>query len=93
MKKEKRNIDSKQVESQVTEFKTSWRDDYLKWICAFANTDGGRLIIGVDDNGNPIGIKDTKKLLEDLPNKFRDILGIIPSVIFEKKKGRDIITI
>ncbi|QPM69086.1 ATP-binding protein [Atribacter laminatus] len=93
MKKEKRNMDSKQVESQVTEFKPSWRDDYLKWVCAFANTDGGRLIIGVDDSGNPIGIKDTKKLLEDLPNKFRDILGIIPSVRFEKKKDMDIITI
>ncbi len=41
-------------ESQTTEFKSSWRDEYFKWICAFANTDGGKLIIGLDDNGNPI---------------------------------------
>ena len=80
-------------ESQTTEFKSSWRDEYLKWICAFANTEGGKLIIGLDDNGNPVGIKDAKKLLEDLPNKCRDILGIIPSVKSEKKKGKDIITI
>ncbi|MGD9552630.1 MAG: helix-turn-helix domain-containing protein, partial [Candidatus Caldatribacteriota bacterium] len=80
-------------ESQTTEFKSSWRDEYLKWICAFANTEGGKLIIGLDDNGNPLGIKDAKKLLEDLPNKCRDILGIIPSVKSEKKKGKDIITI
>lgn len=80
-------------ESQITEFKTSWRDEYLKWICAFANTDGGQLIIGVDDNGNPVGVENSKKLLEDLPNKFRDILGIIPSVRLKKKKGKDIITI
>lgn len=80
-------------ESQTTEFKTSWRDEYLKWICAFANTNGGRLLIGVDDNGNPVGLEDSKKLLEDLPNKFRDILGIIPSVRLETKKGKEIIAI
>ncbi|MEW6620375.1 MAG: ATP-binding protein [bacterium] len=38
----------------------------LSGFCAFANTDGGRLLIGVDDNGNPVGLKDSKKLLEDL---------------------------
>lgn len=80
-------------ESHAIEFKSSWRDEYLKWICAFANSDGGILTIGVDDNGNPVGVKDSKKLLEDLPNKCRDILGIIPSVKLEKKKGKDIITI
>ena len=78
-------------ETQIIEFKSSWHDEWLKWVCAFANTDGGRLIIGVDDKGNPVGVKDSKKLLEDLPNKFRDILGIIPSVKLEKKKGKDII--
>jgi ATP-dependent DNA helicase RecG len=80
-------------ESQTTEFKSSWRDEYLKWICAFSHTNGGRLLIGVDDDGNPVGVKNSKKLLEDLPNKFRDILGIIPSVKLETKNGRDIIAI
>lgn len=65
-------------ESQTTEFKSSWRDEYFKWICAFANTDRSKLIIGLNDNCNPVGVKDSKKLLEDLPNKFRDIFGIIP---------------
>jgi len=63
LKKEKRNMDLESVESHTTEFKSSWRDEYLKWICAFANTNGGRLLIGVDDNGNPVGVKDSKKLL------------------------------
>ena len=49
-------------ESQTTEFKSIWRDEYLKILCAFANTDGGQLIIGVDDNGKVIGIKNSKKL-------------------------------
>lgn len=93
LKKEKRNMDLESVESHTTEFKSSWRDEYLKWICVFANTNGGRLLIGVDDNGNPVGVKDSKKLLEDLPNKFRDILGIIPSVQLEKKESKEIIGI
>ena len=29
-------------ESQLIEYKESWRDEYLKWICGFANAQGGR---------------------------------------------------
>ena len=79
------------IESQVKEFKPNWRDEYLKTICAFANADGGKLIIGVDDNGNLIGVKNAKKLMEDIPNKVRNKLGIIPSVEIEKKEDKEII--
>jgi len=34
-------------ENQNIEWKESWRDEYLKWICGFANANGGKLIIGV----------------------------------------------
>lgn len=69
------------------------RDEYLKVICAFANADGGKLIIGIDDKGKPIGVENAKKLLEDVPNKIKDILGIIPKVIAESKKGKDTLII
>lgn len=80
-------------EAQNIEFKTTWRDEYLKAICAFANAEGGKLIIGVDDKGDPIGVKNPKKLLEDTPNKVKDILGIIPKVIIEKRKSKDVMVI
>jgi ATP-dependent DNA helicase RecG len=83
----------KSVESQNVEFKSNWRDEYLKVICAFANADGGKLIIGIDDKGKPIGIENAKKLLENVPNKIKDILGIIPKVITESKKGKDTLII
>jgi ATP-dependent DNA helicase RecG len=67
-------------ENQNIEWKTSWRDEYLKWICAFANADGGILYIGVNDKGQVVGLDNHQKLLEDLPNKIRDILGIIVKV-------------
>lgn len=68
------------LENQNTEFKQSWRDDWLKTICAFANTQGGKLYVGVDDAGNIVGVENIKKLLVDVPNKINNRLGIIPVV-------------
>lgn len=67
-------------EQQNIEWKESWRDEYLKWICGFANAQGGKLYIGCDDNGKVVGVKDSKKLLEDIPNKIRDAMGIVVDV-------------
>jgi len=82
-------------ENQNTEFKVSWRDEYLKVLSAFANSKGGTLYIGVDDYGKPVGIPESqrKKLLESLPNKIRNRLNITPMVSEEKYKGFDIIKI
>jgi predicted HTH transcriptional regulator len=33
-------------ENQNIEWKESWRDEYLKWICGFANAKGGVIVIG-----------------------------------------------
>ena len=57
-------------EKQNTECKQNWKDEWLKWISGFANTQGGKLYIGLDDNGNPTGqLANLKKLMEDIPNK------------------------
>lgn len=42
------------MENYNLEYKRIWNDDYLKTIVAFANTNGGKLLVGVDDNGNKI---------------------------------------
>jgi ATP-dependent DNA helicase RecG len=69
-----------QKENQNTEWKESWRDEYIKWICGFANAQGGTLYIGINDNGIVSGVDDAEKLLEDIPNKVRDVLGIMVNV-------------
>ncbi|MDR2691180.1 MAG: ATP-binding protein, partial [Dysgonamonadaceae bacterium] len=51
-------------EQQVIEYKSIWDDKYLKWICGFANAQGGTLVIGKDDEGNIVGVKNSKRLLE-----------------------------
>ena len=80
-------------ESQNTEFKQSWHDEYLKWICGFANAKGGKLLIGVDDAGKPVGVANAKKLLEDIPNKIRDTMGIVADVSLVKSQRKDVIQI
>jgi ATP-dependent DNA helicase RecG len=67
-------------ESQNTEWKESWRDEYIKWICGFANAEDGTLYIGVDDDGKVVGIKDAVQLIVEIPNKVRDMLGIMVDV-------------
>lgn len=78
-------------ESQCTEWKWSWQDEYLKWLCGYANVDGGTIYIGVNDDGFVVGLKDSKALLEALPNKIRDRLGILASIrSFSAKIGTNI---
>lgn len=80
-------------ENQNIEFKEQWRDDILKTVCAFANTGGGMIYIGLDDNGRSVVLKDARKLLTDIPNKTRDILGIVADVKIIKKAGRPVIKV
>ena len=72
---------------QNKEYKQGWHDDYLKWIVGFANSQGGIIYIGKDDSGNVADVADYKKLMEDLPNKIRDVLGIIVEVNLHEEKG------
>jgi len=80
-------------ETQNIEYKSSWRDKFLREICGFANAQGGILYIGKDDNGNAIGVKNAKKLLEDLPNKITTILGIVTDVNLHKTERGEFIEI
>lgn len=74
-------------EHQHVEWKESWRDDYLRWICGFANADGRVLVIGRNNRGVLTGLPNAAKLLEDLPNKVRDILGNMVEVNLREGSG------
>ena len=80
-------------ESQNVEYKETWRDNCLRAVSAFANSGGGVLIIGLDDHGKPCGLKNVKRLLEDIPNTIRNKLGIIPSIELNEKNKKEIIKI
>ena len=81
------------AEDQNVEWKSIWKDDYLKWICGFANAQGGKMYFGIDDDGTIVGLDDAKKLLEDIPNKIRDVLGIMVDVNLVSEGAQDCIEV
>ncbi|WP_210521683.1 ATP-binding protein [Hymenobacter terricola] len=80
-------------ESQHVEWKESWRDEYLKWLCGFANAHGGTLTIGKNDRGEVVGIDNRRQLLEEIPNKVRDLLGILVDVHSRSEGAREYLDI
>lgn len=80
-------------ENQITEWKESWRDEYLKWICGYANAQGGTLFIGKDDNGIPVGLVNPHQLIETIPNKIRNSMGIIADVNMRRQQDKDYVAI
>ena len=78
-------------ESQTVEFKESWRDEYLKTVCAFANTDGGVFYIGINDKGEVVGVDNVKKLMEDLPNKVMNAFVVTVDIQAEEENGKQYI--
>lgn len=74
-------------EQQNIEYKQSWHDDYLKWVCGFANAQGGVIFIGKDDNGNVVGLAEYKKLMDEIPNKIRNAMGITVGVNLHEASG------
>ena len=80
-------------ETQLVEWKESWRDEYQKWICGFANAQGGILEIGKNNKGIVIGIPNAKRLMEELPNKIRSTMGIVADVNFTTEKKLEYIVI
>lgn len=50
----------KEGESTTVEFKETLNKDIARSVCSFANTKGGRILIGVKDDGTPMGINDDK---------------------------------
>jgi ATP-dependent DNA helicase RecG len=89
MKKQKYNT----MEDQCIEYKSVWRDDYLKWLCGFANAGGGVLYVGKNDSGEVVGVDDAKRLLEDLPNKIRSTMGMLADVSLHSEEDKDFIKV
>lgn len=81
------------AESQNIEWKEIWKDDYLAWLCGFANAQGGKFYIGKNDDGTVVGLQNSQKLLENLPNQIRDALGIIVNINLLEDGGKEYIEI
>ena len=61
-------------ESENVEYKSQMLEDLYKEVIAFANTDGGVIYIGIDDQGNLTGIDDVDETYTKLTNGIRDAI-------------------
>lgn len=61
-------------EAENIEFKLQVTDEIYKEVIAFANTDGGTIYIGIDDNGNAVGIDNVDETYTRITNGIRDAI-------------------
>ncbi len=61
-------------ESTTNEFKREYMDDIKYAVVAFANTNGGRLYIGVNDDGSVSGVEDSDGIMLRVTNMIRDVI-------------------
>lgn len=59
-------------ESMYIEFKREYTPDVMKAVIAFANTDGGTIYIGIEDDGSVVGVADIDGTLLSIANAVRD---------------------
>ena len=84
----------KREENQTVEYKESWHEKYLAWICGYANAHGGTIYFGIEDKTKkPVGVKNANKLMEDIPNSIRNTMGIVADVALLRKNGKDVIRV
>lgn len=81
------------AEKHNIEYKESWSTKWLEWVCGFANAQGGIMYVGMDNNGNLVDIKNSHKLMEDIPNQIKSTMGIIPNVLLHNEDGKEYIEI
>lgn len=62
-------------ETENIEFKSVLTDDIYKEVIAFANTDGGTIYIGIDDNGNAVGLRNVDETFLKITNGIRDAIA------------------
>ena len=85
------------MENMNTECKREYTDGVKRTVVAFANTDGGTLYLGIDDNGEICGLDDPDAAMLQVANAIRD--GIRPDVALfaecrvERRDGKDILVV
>lgn len=79
------------------EFKREWSDSAKRTLVAFANTDGGTLYIGIDDDGNVVGVHDPDECMRQVTqaasNAVRPDLTSFLSIDREDMDGGEVIVV
>lgn len=81
------------AESDAVEFKEAWTDKALRDLCAFANTRGGTLYVGVRDDGAVVGTTADDAQQRLVANLCDTKLHLTPSVAVERHGDHIVLTV
>ena len=81
------------IETQNVEYKEKFNEKALETLCAFANTKGGTLYIGISDSGEVKGVNVDNEFIRNITEKITSKLGIYPEIHVEDREGKKIIKI
>ena len=81
-------------ESRTLEYKENLSSNtFLKTISAYANYGEGKIIFGINDQGNVIGITDPVNGCLNLENKINDSLSPVPEFRLEVQENTIVLTV
>lgn len=85
------------VEGKTVEFKREYMDDIKYAVIAFANTEGGKLYIGINDDGTICGVDNVDDTMLRLTNMIRDIVRpdvtMFTDCSIEKIENKDVVVL
>lgn len=85
------------TEGITTEFKREYTEEIKKTVIAFANTRGGEVLIGVEDDGTVVGVPDVDGTMLKVTNALRDSIkpDITMFLLCEKREmdGKDVVAV
>ena len=85
------------LENENIEFKREYTENIYKEIIAFLNTYSGTILVGYDDNGELIGLNNSKNIEEKISNgiiqKISPDCSMFVSINNNNLEGKEFITI
>jgi ATP-dependent DNA helicase RecG len=80
-------------ESETLEFKASFGKDVIVSLAAFANAKGGKVVVGADDKGRPVGMDVGPETMQRYLNEIKVATypQIIPRIEYCKSKGKSLV--
>jgi ATP-dependent DNA helicase RecG len=85
----------RQGEGERLEFKRSFQNDAIQTIVAFANSEGGSVVVGVDNDGSPVGTTFGRETAATILNRIAGATEptVVPEVQFVALDGKTVCVI
>jgi ATP-dependent DNA helicase RecG len=78
-------------ENRHIEYKESMTNTFLKTVSAYSNCEGGKIIFGMTDQGEVVGVNNPKQLCMDIENRINDSISPKPDYMLEVNQEKRLV--